>query len=98
MVTALGRAAAEPSGLPLHGVGPAGLFPTSPSAKKAAQVCRTEGYLQVIRTEPRGRSVREICAITEKGLTYLVNQVSPKQVLGDLVRAIHVQQSQIGEL
>jgi hypothetical protein len=98
LVAALTRAAAEPGGVPLHGVLPAGLFTASPSAKKAAQHCKAQGYLQVVRTEPRGRGVREICAITEKGLAYLLNQVSPKQVLGELVRALHGQQSQIGEL
>jgi len=98
LVAALSRAAVVPGGLPLHGGMAAGLFAASPSAKKAAQFCKAQGYLQVVRTEPRGRGVREICAITEKGLAYLVNQASPKQVLEDLVRALHAQQAQIGEL
>jgi hypothetical protein len=98
IVAALGRAAVEPGGLPLHGVVPASLFPTSTSAKKTAQFCKTEGFLHVLRTEARGRGVREICAITEKGLAYLLTQASPNQVFGDLVRALHDQQGQIGEL
>ncbi len=98
MVEALGKAAVEPGGLPLHGGRLSGLFTNSITAKNAAQFCKAEGYLQVLRTEPRGRGVREICAITEKGLDYLLHQVSPKHVLGDLVRALHSQQAQVGEL
>jgi len=98
LVVALGKAAVEPGGLPLHGGRLTGLFTNSATAKKAAEFCKSEGYLQVLRTEPRGRGVREICAITEKGLAYLLHQVSPKHVLWDLVRALHSQQSQVSEL
>ncbi len=98
ILAALGRAAIEPGGLPLHGILPAGLFSSSTAAKKAAQFCKTQGYLQVTRTEPRGRGLREICAITEKGLAYLFHQASPKPVLEELVRALHGQQSQASEL
>jgi hypothetical protein len=98
ITAALRRAAVEPAGLPLHGGRSQGLFAGSASGKKAAQLCKSEGYLQIIRRESRGRSAREICAITEKGLAYLLFQVSPKQVLEDLVRALHSQQAQVGEL
>jgi hypothetical protein len=98
VVEALSRASVEPDGLPLHGGKPAGLFSSSAPAKKAAQFCKSEGYLHVLRTEPRGRGVREICAITEKGLTYLFRQVSPNHVLEDLLRVLHTQQGQIGEI
>jgi hypothetical protein len=95
---ALRRAAVQPAGLPLHGVRSPTLFPRSASGKKAAQLCKSEGYLQIVRSEIRGQTVHEICAITEKGLAYLLLQVSPKQVLEDLVRALHSQQAQVGEL
>jgi hypothetical protein len=98
ITAALRRAAVEPAGLPLHGGRPQSLFAGSVSGKKAAQLCKSEGYLQIVRTESRGRSLREICAITEKGLAYLLSQVSPKQVLEELVRALHSQQAQVGEL
>jgi hypothetical protein len=88
----------EPAGLPLHGSRSQSLFATSVSGKNAAQLCKSEGYLQIVKTEHRGRRVREICAISEKGLAYLLLQVSPKQVLEDLVRAFHAQQAQVGEL
>jgi DNA-binding PadR family transcriptional regulator len=97
MVEGLQRAAVAPAGLPLHGRPPC-LFPSSAAAKKAALACKAEGYLRVHRSEGRGRQVREICTITEKGLAYLLRQVSPKQVLTDLVHALHAQQSQVGEL
>jgi hypothetical protein len=98
VLDALSRAAAEPAGLPLFGAKSIGLFRSSAVAKKAAQLCKEEGFLRVVRAESRGKRTREFCAITEKGLAYLLSQVSPKQVLGDLVRALHAHQAQIGEL
>jgi hypothetical protein len=98
VVDALSRAAAHPSGLPLFGAKLSALFSASAPAKKAAQHCKDEGFLRVLRTESRGKRSREFCAITEKGLAYLLSQVSPKQVLEDFVRTLHSHQAQVGEL
>jgi hypothetical protein len=95
---ALSRAATNRSGFPLHGGRRTGLFSNSMAAKKAAQVCKSEGYLETLAVESRGRQTREVCAITQKGLAYLLHQVSPKQILAELVQALHFQQSQTGEL
>ena len=43
-------------------------------------------------------SAAPICTITEKGLTFLLNQVSPRQVLEDFVRALEARQKQADEL
>lgn len=99
ILEALGRAAAEPAGVPLHGgKAAAGLFATTAPAKQAAQRCKDEGYLRVVRTESRGKTVQEVCALTEKGLAYLLSQVSPRQVLEDFVRALESRQAQVDEL
>ena len=99
VLDALGRAAVDPAGVPLHGNKKTpGLFAASAAAKQAAQRCKDEGYLGVIRTETKGKTVSEVCALTEKGLAYLLAQVSPKQVLEDFVRALETRQSQVGEL
>jgi hypothetical protein len=99
VLEALGRAMAEPSGLPLHGArGTPGLFAVSAPAKQAAQRCKDDGLLRVVRTETHGKAVHEICALTEKGLAYLLSQVSPKQVVEDLVRALEQRRGQVGEL
>jgi len=99
VLDALSRAVAEPAGVPLHGGKSAnGLFATTAPAKQAAQRCKEDGYLRVLRNETRGKSVQEICAVTEKGLAYLLSQVSPKQVLEDLVRALEARQAQVSEL
>ncbi len=95
---ALSRAAKVPGGVPLHGGRGTSLFSNSAAAKKAAQLCKSEGYLEVLGSERRGRGTREICAITQKGLAYLLHQVNTKHVLRDLVQALHSQQSQIGDL
>jgi hypothetical protein len=99
MLEALGRAALEPAGAPLVGSRLApGLFPATPPGKQAAQRSIEQGYLRVLRTENRGKLVHEICAVTEKGLAYLLSQVSPRQVLEDLVRALEARQSQVSDL
>lgn len=99
IVDALERAVADPSGLPLHGgKTEAGLFNGSTLARQAAQRCMDKGYLQVVRTETRGRAVHEICTITDQGLSFLAGQVSPKQVLEDFLRSLDARQNQLAEL
>jgi hypothetical protein len=99
ILDALSRAVAEPGGLPLHGgkTSP-GLFPTTIQAKQAAQRCKDEGLLRVVRTESRGKGVLEICTLTDQGLAFLARQASPKQVLEDLVRTLEARQSQVEAL
>jgi hypothetical protein len=99
ILDALGRASADPAGMPLHTTKTTpGLFNGTGSARQAAQRCLDTGYLRVVRTETRGKAVHEICTITEKGLAYLLDQVSPRQVLEDLVRTLEARQAQAGEL
>jgi hypothetical protein len=99
VLDALSRAAADPTGLPLYGgKSTPGLFPTTTPAKAAAQRCVEEGLLRVVRTEMKGKSPLLYCAATEKGLAHLFSQVSPKQVLEDMVRVLEARQAQVGEL
>jgi hypothetical protein len=99
ILDALGRAAAEPAGVPLHGgKAAAGLFPATALAKQAAQRCKDEGWLRVVRSETRGKAVQEVCALTDKGLAFLVSQASPKRVLEDLVRTLEARRQQVDEL
>jgi hypothetical protein len=99
ILEALTKALAEPGGVPLHGNKKTpGLFTAAARAKQAAQRCLEEGYLRVLHRETRGRSVHEVCALTEKGSAYLLSQVSPKSVLEELVRALQARQAQASEL
>jgi hypothetical protein len=99
MIDALSRAMAEPTGVPLFGNKKTpGLFATTAAAKPIAQRCQQEGLVRTIQTENRGKQVLEICTITEKGLAFLLGQVSPKQVLEDLVRTLQARQVQVEEL
>jgi hypothetical protein len=99
LLEALTRAAADPAGLPLHaGKSAPGLFPATAAARLAAQRGKDEGLFKVVRTETRGKAVQEVCAITEKGLAHLLGQVSPRQILEDLVRAVESRQAQLTEL
>ncbi len=94
----LSRAVAEPAGRPLHGGKSAGLFAASAAGKRAAQHCKEVGLLHVIGTQTRGKAVQEICAITEKGVAHLLEQVSPKQVLEEFVRAVEARARQVEDL
>ena len=99
ILDALTRAVADPHGQPLFASKSIpGLFAATGSAKTAAQRCKDEDFLRVVRTETRGKNSLEICTLTEKGLTYLLGQSSPRQVLEDLVRAVEARQEQFTRL
>ncbi len=99
ILAALTKAVAEPAGVPLHGNrSSTGLFAASALAKQAAQRCLEEGYLRVLHRQSRGRSVQDVCTISDKGLSYLLSQGSPKAVLEDLVRILAIHQEQVAEL
>jgi hypothetical protein len=99
ILEALGRAAAEPDGISLFASKSApGLFAASPAAKLAAQRCKADGFLRTVRTESRGKSVHELCALTEKGLAYLLAQANPKQVIEDFIRALDARQGQLNSI
>jgi hypothetical protein len=93
VLTALSRAAADGTGVPLYSSkSTPGLFPTSALGKQAAQRCCDEGYLQQL---PEGTARSPRCALTDKGRAYLFSQVSPRQVLEDFVRALESREAQL---
>lgn len=99
VLDALTRAVADPAGQPLFGNKTIpGLFAASGPAKVAAQRCKEEDFLRVVRTETRGKNEFEICALTEKGLAHLISQTSPREVLEDLVHAVEGRREQLDSL
>jgi hypothetical protein len=99
VLDALSRAAAEPAGTPLFGTrSDPGLFPATAAARPAARKALDDGLLRVVGTEAKGKATRELCAATEAGLRYLLDQVSPKQVLEDFVRALERREGQVSDL
>jgi hypothetical protein len=99
VLEALSRAVADPAGLPLFSQKAApGLFSATTLARQAAQRCKEQDLLRVVRTEARGKNVQEVCAITPKGLDHLLTQSNPRHVLEDLVRAVEARERQLGEL
>jgi hypothetical protein len=110
ILNALTRAAASGSPLPWHGSKPAGLFASSSAGKQAAQRCRDECWLTTV---PVGRSIEdnpaggtavktkagaERCTLTEKGLSYLFGQVSPRQVLEEIIHELRSQSEQLSQM
>jgi hypothetical protein len=113
LLSGLSRAAAEPGGMPLHPArGVQGLFPASAAGRKAALRATTEGYLRcaTVPSAVPAASVSEIAAtrsvkatgepftITDKGLSFLVAQTSPRPILEDFVRVLEARHSQASGL
>jgi hypothetical protein len=100
VLSALSRAAADPGGLPLHGSKASpGLFPSTAAGKAAARRAADDGMLSLLPlddTTAGGR--RDVWAITDKGLSFLLSQTSPREVLEDFVRALEARQSQAADL
>src|SRR5262245_44676083 len=95
VLTALSRAVADPDGLPLHGGRTTpGLFPSTTAGKQAARRCLEDGRLHT----PNTTDTRARCVITDKGMSYLLDEVSPRQVMEDFVRAIESRQAQFDAL
>jgi hypothetical protein len=99
VVDALKQAAGAPGGLPLYGGrSNPGLFSRSARGKQIAQHCLELGLLRIVGTQTNGKSKSNVCTITDKGRSYLLQQLSPSQALDEFVRAIKAQQGQITEL
>jgi hypothetical protein len=99
VLSALSRAAAE-DGLPLYASkSSSGLFPSTALGRQAAQRCCDEGYLQATAAAaPTGRSSTPLCTLTQRGRDFLLSQVSPRQVLEDIVRVLEAREAQVGQL
>ena len=93
---ALSRAAVEPEGCALlASKSEPGLFPSTSLAKSAAERCKAQGLLQIVRTENKGKAAREICVITDKGRQLLLRESSPREVLEDFVRVLESRKSEV---
>ncbi len=85
---ALRRAATERAGLPLmEARREPGLFPATAAGRSAAERAGSEGLFD--------RVEGELWSITDAGLTRLLEENSPQQVLEDCVRAIETRQDQL---
>ena len=71
-----------------------GLFPNNTLGKSAAQKCLDD---QLLKAESL-QSTRPRLIATEKGLQFLLDASSPKQVLEDFVRVLESRQAQVDEL
>jgi hypothetical protein len=96
VLDALSRAARAPDGTPLIGARKApGLFPASALGRQAADYACREGWLA---PRPANAAHPTNYVITERGLAYLLEEVSPRQILDDVARAMEARGSQIAEL
>jgi hypothetical protein len=99
ILDALAQALAEPAGLPLHaGKATPCLFGSTGPGRRAAQQCLDAGYLQMLRKETRGKSTLDICAITDRGVEYLLAHQSPRPVLEACLRALDQRGMDLAEI
>lgn len=112
VLAALTQAAAAPDGRPLHGTKAApGLFPATAAGKQAARRCLEDGHLRLLNPEPapppvdaatavkmKVRAGQDAAVLTDKGMAYLLGQVSPRAVLEDFVRALESRRVRVEEL
>ena len=99
ILDALARAAADPGGLPLHATkAEPGLFPATAGARAAADRAKADGLIQVVQSEAKGRAVREVCVLTDKGMQFLTRRASAGQILEDFVRVLEERQATVAEL
>lgn len=99
IVDALTRAAADPAGLSLYAQkSEPGLFPATTAARMAADRAKADGLLRVVESESKGKAVREVCVLTDKGRQYLAHRASPRQVLEDFVRVLEDRRTDVSEL
>ncbi len=95
----LQRAVATPEGLPLlAGKAAPGWFGNQSAGKQAAQVSRERGYVQVVRTETKGRATVEYCVLSEQGWKHLLDHTSPRPILESLLAALGASQANTTEL
>lgn len=96
LLSGLSLALTDPPTNLLHGTRQEpGLFPRTAVGRQAAQRSKEEGYLEVVRTEQKGKSTLEHCTLTPKGMGYLLAEGDPEQILGDFIRAVEKRESQI---
>lgn len=109
LLSALSRAAAEPAGLPLHpSRGSPGLFPANAAGRQAAQRSTADGYLRpagspvAVAVQPGAetpparpaKAAPEPYVLTDKGLSFLLAQTSPRPILEDFVRVLEARHAQ----
>jgi len=75
-----------------------GLFASSATARQAAQRSKDAGLLRVLRSETKGKGTQEICGLTEKGLTLLLEEASPRPVLEAFIRSLEARERQATSL
>jgi hypothetical protein len=93
LLSGLRRALSEPSGLPLYALKSSpGLFPSTQPGKQAAQRALDDNLLRPTTAESQA------CTLTDRGLEWLLEQTSPRQVLDDMVRALEARQSETAAL
>jgi len=99
LTDALAKAATHPGGLPLYaGKTEPGLFPNTPAVKLSAQKGIADALIRIVHSDTKGKTPRDLYALTDAGWEFLLAQVNPKQVLEDFVRVLEARQGEVGEL
>ncbi len=97
LLEALRRALAEPGEAPIAKVGDRpGLFAgKSGNQAEAAARAKQHGFLEIVRTETKGKSTIEWVRITPAGVNFLHDHESPQRALADLKELLEINQQAI---
>jgi hypothetical protein len=99
LLDALKQGMAEPGEQRLYRSGKLpGLFAgrTSANGEAATQALR-DGFLEVVRTETKGKTVTEWVRVTQKGVDFLLSNESPVRAMDELRAALQMTQEGIPE-
>jgi hypothetical protein len=99
ILDALGKAVVQPAGVPLIGTKSApGLFPATAAGRPAAEHARTQGLIRALTADPNAKPDRELYTTTDAGRELFLRETRPREVLGDLARALERRHAQIDEM
>jgi hypothetical protein len=94
LLEALRQALAEPGEQPMVKVGGRpGLFTGKKGVQaEAAARAKRDGFLEIVRTETKGKSTIEWARITPAGVSFLYDHESPQRALADLKELLEINQ------
>ncbi|MBL8824275.1 MAG: hypothetical protein JNJ77_16940 [Planctomycetia bacterium] len=75
-----------------------GLFPATAVGKAAAKAAQEAGWLNVVRSETKGKSLNTYVSLSQAGMEYLLTQNNPKPLLEAIQTQLHQLESTHSEL
>lgn len=99
LVAGLAQAYAAPGEIPLHHTkAAAGLFPGTAPGKAAAQAALQATWLNSVRVVTKGKTTINYVALTQAGMSYLLEQSDPKPLLEQVHSALKCEEAMLQDV